>query len=1140
MAGIFIEAYWKYFLWNESLLKHFFGNESESEVVLNISAETLKEIAQNDEKLKGMLLKHPDSIIGDDKLMESLPDDADWYKERFYGTVELFCQYYNEYIVSCIKPGNLSRRDVTTCKKNDNCSNFKCISKDKRKDVLAVANHIIERKIAYYKIDYRINNEGEKIPIFRGEKNPSLFSLPCFAIAIYIIMKFDDGEEQKWENISDIDISSHKYIVKLWNSIHTYDNRFDSDATIYENTKRKGEDYVGRVKYHLPLSRKEIRLLKDAIYATGVWRRYDEMSFSEIILELSRELEYQGYEEWKKILGALGSNKVLQRKVEEQVELFNEDKYKEDRENRKRDGSVTTTKLRGEFVLGLYYPEDENEENKIVLLTTISEDLNISKGKKHNAYEIKGCGDEFYRNRYNRNFVKVNGADSLKIKDYSCSCRNINISQMEIGDVVFFDVLENENLYIQTREIVRSKSYVVAVKCSRCDEFVQRCKENNDTCELLEDTEDLYGSEWRVFIWENPKGKYFDDDNVTEEVGDNNNSFVEIKKGGIRDSQGRYFVNALPYIEVAESIDINSVNLCFGINNQLIENNGYRRINKGNKIIVDLDANINIPENSICSVTAEYRNGENNISVHSDYKITSQIVEYTQEGLHKYNKYAQMITDDNWVLQGNKTNCEVKKDNAIKVNEDKDIDIQEISSIDESFYFVNLLAACCFDLERSEITDAKFRRCVSYAATRLGVDVEQNDFIKNLRFLLSYAGIISVDYSSYKYQAIPPAFSKAYITNKINIGGLMLSGCYSRKFINDLLNYCSTKNIKLYRCYKRNKKSEANDAERFLPPIILIESKFNVSEFVKETRNKCDDLSIIDLPISIISGLAELNKEILEKSLKLYFVKWDADDINRLSKPNTNKLPRVRDINGNYYYIEQVGDEFSEINRSFLPWAKIYCGLINDTPIVSYKICNEGKYAKKHKLYVDTRMQLPIPILRSLYMIGLGMPDAEKVFICNNGSDENYYHKMNVYDCFKDDVCGCITNKLKGKYAVNSEQYSMELLTLSKKHRWSRKKNILYYLVLKIGDDIIAVAFGKKVYIRREERYYKIDGNMNEVFSYLIGMRWTINSDKKRIQVTANCGTEIVDEGYSYSTTDVIQFPPKNENDYTKENIEII
>ncbi len=1127
MASRFIEAYYKYFLWNESLLKHFFGNKNVSEVVLNISAETLKEIVQNDIDLKKMLLSCPNSIIGNDEEKESLPDEADWYRKIFYGTVELFCQYYNEYIVSCIKPINLERSDVSTCREKDECSNYRCISKDNRKDVLAVANHIIEKKIAYYKIDYKINNEGEKIPILRGVKNPSLFSLPCFAIAIYIIMKFDDGEEQKWENISDIDIFSHKYIVKFWNSIHTYDNRFDSDATIYENTKRKREDYVGRVKYHLPLSRKEIRLLKDAIYATGVWRRYDEMSFSEIILELSRELEYQGYEEWKKILGALGSNKVLQRKVGEQVELFNEDKYKEDRENRKRDGSVTTTKLRGEFVLGLYYPEDENEENKIVLLTTISEDLKVEKGKKHNAYEIKGCGDEFYRNRYNRNFVKVNDADSLKIKDYSCRNSNVKICQMRIDDVVFFYEY-SKNLYIQTREIILKPSYIVAVKDNEetIEKFKSWCENSNNQYKILtsDNVKKLYGDGWKIYFFKqslNVNYQYYEEEKRQKT---NIESTEFAIKGGIKDNNGRYFINALPYIEVPRTINITDVNLYFGIDGK---EGGCKRIDKCNKIIIDVDANAVIAENSICYITAENsKNKENRI--HSDFKLTTKNVQYEQENLHKYNSFAQLIYEGNAsILQGNQTSKSVLLQGSIIKQ-----DILELESIDESFYFVNLLAACCFDSQNSEITKDMFRKCASYAATRLGIDEGQDGFMQKLRYLLSSAGFISVDYSrsNYRYQAIPPAFSRVQVCNIIaqNTQMIMLSGCYSRKFINDLLDYCQEQKILVYK-YTRPI-TTVTDIEKFLPPIILLQYNFQVANFVKEKGHQCDDLSTIDLSSSIIDSISDIDIDKIQGILNLEFEKIDTQS---LEKTYTEKFPRIRKrfVNGNRYYIENEQNELAILSdNSLLPWANIYCGLMKNNPIVSMK---------GTKLYVAKKMQLPTPILRALYMVSLGLPNTKKVFISNNKGSDKYYHEMNVYDCLNKDISKKIVEKLKGKEALpNTKYYSMEFWSLDQKQRLLNENNRCY-LLLKKDNDIIAMACGKSVYINRDGVYYMINGKMNEVFSYLIEKPWIFMNGNK-IGIQTNGGTQTVGVGYSYSTTDVIQFPPKNENDYTKENIEII
>lgn len=1119
MATKYIESYYKYFLWNEGLLEYFFENNQNTEVILNIDGDILKTIVNQNEELSNILLKYPNSIIDDDQSIDNFPEDSEWYKERFLATVELFCGHYNEYITPCKKREYSDRTCTKSKNKEWQCKYFQCIDNNNRKDVLSIANHIIEKEITYYK---REKDDFKKL-IKDNDKKAITFKLPFFAIVIYIILKFDNGRTQGWANLPNINVNSRRYIDISWNTINAYNKRFDPNASCYiRNENRTNNDYVGKIKYHLPLSQTEIRLLRDAIYVTNVWRRYNEMSFSEIILELSRELEYQGYDVWKKILQGLSTNRVLQRKIEEQVESFDIDKYKEDLENTHQEPTNRIPKLRGEFVLGIYFPDDEDEENKIVLLTTVSEDKTIKVDRPSRNYEIRACGDELYRNKYNKNFVKINGNNSLNIQDYSYENRGVRISQMRIDDVVFF-YKYSDNLYIQTREIILKPSYIVAVRDNEetINKFQSWCNENGNTTYIKltsENVRNLYGNDWKIYLFRSPlEGQYY-----TEQVNQGNgaeNTEFEIK-GGMQNKQGKYFVNALPYIEVSENIGVNNVELSFDIDN----NHNYKRIDKGNKIIIDVDANTEITENSICSITAECKKDET-ILKHFNFKVTTKTIEYNQDNLHKYNGFAQLIHEDNGgVLQGNQTS------NTVLLNETQLIqNLLEFESVDDSFYFVNLLAACCFDSQNSEITRGKFDKCVSYAATRLGIDEGQDGFKKKLRYLLSSAGFISVDYSTsnYKYQAIPPAFSRVAFINisARNTQMMMLSGCYTRKFINDLLEYCREKTISVYK-YTRTT-ANLTDVEKFLPPIILLQYNFDVEDFLETKGHKCDNLSTIDLPSSIIESISDVDINEIQNILNLRFEEIDAQ---MLEKPYTTEFPRIRKkfLNGNRYYIENEQNQFARLSdNSLLPWANIYCGLNKENPIVSMK---------GTKLYVAKKMQLPIPILRALYMAGLGLPDTKKVFICNNKGSDQYYHEMNVYDCLRVGMCRNIVEKLNGKEALpNTRYYSMELWSLNQEQRLSNTNN-RYYLLLKNAGDIIAIACGRRVYINREGYYCMIDGKMNEVFSYLIGKPWTFINN--RIGVATNGGTQIVEERYTYSTDNTILLP--EQDGYKIEKIEII
>ena len=62
-----------------------------------------------------------------------------------------------------------------------------------------------------------------------------MHAMPFFAIVIYVILKFDNGETQEWANVGDtISASSRTFIPELWELINQYNNRFDKDASVYD------------------------------------------------------------------------------------------------------------------------------------------------------------------------------------------------------------------------------------------------------------------------------------------------------------------------------------------------------------------------------------------------------------------------------------------------------------------------------------------------------------------------------------------------------------------------------------------------------------------------------------------------------------------------------------------------------------------------------------------------------------------------------------------------------------------------------------------------------------------------------------------------------------------------------------------
>lgn len=1104
MASKYIESYYKYFLWNEGLLNYFFRNNRNGEIILNIDGDILKTIARQNTNLQNILLRYPNSsIIGDDQSIDNLPEDSNWYKERFLATDELFCRYYNEYIIPCRKREYTNRPCNRRQNRDWQCKHFPCINDESRNDVLAVANHINER-IIYYKRD------EDKRLIMDNDGNAITFDLPFFAIVIYIILKFDNGGTQGWNNLPNIRPLSHQYINILWTKINDYDRRFNHEATIYTRNQGQNQDYVGKIKYHLPLSRAEIRVLRDAIYWTNVWKFYDELLFEDQIKLLFSHFAENNNQDLTGFI-QVATNNILKNRIDEEIRNFDVDRYEERLRGRalqdRRPGRII-----GESALGIHFPN--NGENKIVLLTTISHAVD------DDNYSISDSNDCYY-GIYNANFVKYQNSDSVRITECSpINGRNrvIVMNQMEIGDVVFFYRYSND-LYIQTREILPSPAYIVAVR--NANENIQRFRnwcEENDNLDYIElDRRELFGNDWRIYYFRTHlRGQYY---------GVNNELRTEVptirKKGGIKNIENKYFVNALPYIEVPTTINPEELNVYLGINNYLIEENtGYSKINIEGKIIIDINQNINIGDAATCSLTIEH-GGEN--LLHEDFPICGQFVDYNQGELHKYDLYGRFVNEDrrhrDVVLSGNVMLRRVR-DGIDYVN---NIDyLTPLEEIGNDMYFVNLLAACCFESENIEIPHRKFEKCLRYAATRLGIDSLQNNFVKNARSLLESSGIISVNYTDGKRcQAIPPVFSKVPIIKDGN-NMIMLSGCYSRKFINDLFDYCIERDITVYK-WNREFNSPLG---MLLPQKIFLPDTFDVQGFITEKQHLCDDLTDVYLGASILRSVQDfrnltLNLFNFERNLNL-----DQD----LERPNENNFPRIRKSNTmpRRWYIESNLDEFANID-AFYPWATIYCNICRNIAIA---------YCCGEKLFIPKGILLPTPIARALYETTFEMPSIEKVFICDYPESEKYYSEMKVYNFLTTNFCTNISDMLNARNGVNS-RFLMEFWTENDELAFNENINRVNLVLKNENNNIIAVAFQREVFIRRDNgnRYCKVEGRLNEVFTALIRYyRFGFQMRGNTIRIgRVNQNLE-----FDIDPNDMILFPIGGEELYTIDNILII
>lgn len=1090
MDRFFYNNYYEYFLWNKGLIEHFF-KKGKSEILLHIDKRLLEEIG----KSKGI--------------------EADDYQNEFISSVENFCAYYNRYI--CIK--NDPNGD-NVCKYSD-CryySSIFCLKNNRRSDVLAVANHIYSKNIKYF--DKYEDDEGS-IKIHVSENNkPLVHNMPFFAIIIYVILKFDNGKTQEWNNVGqNISLISRTFIPELWEKINLFDNRFDKDASVYDHSNSEYGDYAGRILYHLPLSASTRNKIQDAIYKSSIWKLVDSKSFVDIIgLIINSLKDIDANKELKNILlNCCSSNDykgISARKIQSVIDNFDIDAYESKLAQRRETGDYQETIVSGEFALGVYIPDDEEQTNSIVLLTTVQQYVNeggfcINEGK---SGTLAG---------YNTSFVKLqNQSEKIELKDYALKKNCYHITPLPTENVIFFYEYD-DSLFIQTRTIKPAKSYIIAVRNGSESVFNQWCIDNRNTLVQWpnEDTRDLFGENWTIFYTENKlNGQYYQ--NVATNSERQESSTI-IMKGGIKKSNGCYFINALPYFEIPTIYNPEDIKVFMNLNGGDREDIfTYKVID--NRIILDIkEMPIGSSEIAYMDIRLEH-NGNTNYCYSID--VCGQSIIYDPSYAYRFDQFGTKTENDH-SYYGNHVDIKYQSANVRGLFQ---INKEDFNSISDDLYFTNLLAACCYDSKYSEIAHAKFRKCISYAATRLNIDIQQEGFISNTKRILSKAGLLHIDYSTGKCQAIAPSFMRVPFSLYQTQGSqlLMLGGCYTRAFVADLIKYCDGHQVNMF-CIK-NKSQK--DEEKLLPPIILLGHNFSPSDFSKESGQQCDVLDNHDFALSLLNMIPSYNDIYSKFQFKVGSSNF------KLEPATTVAIPRIRSMRSNgthkTWYIEKANNKFAKIEQGMLPWASIICHHEMNAPMV----IKQNDYS----VYLPITLLLPNYVDRALYLMNLGLPETQKVFVCGTPGN-TYYTLMNQYKLHDKERCDLLASKISNNNSnlvrdVVRTTHRMEFY----KSNFIGSKYRDMYMILKdcnSSDDILAVAHKHKVYLNRQGQFYRLDTRtVNEAMSFLIQNRWKFEPKGASIGYTKNGGLTF--ESVFTLTDEVIKLPDLSQ--FNKEDIQII
>ena len=546
----FLNCYLTYFQWNEGLRCHFFPEKNSGE---------------NSKNSGEILLFIDEDIINRIGEKTGINTNSEPYIEHFKNSVKIFVEKF------------FGRKDVLYAAEQ-----------------LLTSNCYVREK----------NGAGCRI-ILNNDNNAKVYELPYLAIVIYVLLTIDDGKTQQWNNVrkalgimevdDDKDTNNNgltcRSIPELWEKIHKYNDQFDKDACIGH------QPYIGRVKYHLPLSAAARNQIKAALYYSEVGKFTDTMSFIDIIDRIADYTKQQ--EEIESIYAK--SNSVKLRKIQTVIDDFDWDEYEEQLNSSGDEKDFHPKKINGKFALGIYSPEiSSSEKATVVLLTNIQQGFEID--NKRNNFSVDNDDTTYYNdgdtprdNYYNNNFVRYNGSEAVEIKRYCAKNSEYNITSIsEKDDKVFFFKEKyffketGEQFLIQTRELTPSKYYIIIVKNEGVENFKRWCAENNNNVEQFteEDRIRFFGKNcnlegFTIFDHNGSlNGQYYETKEIEHQIKNEN---CIIQRGGItKGKSDLYFITALPFFEIPQSYDLNKVKLYISFNSELFDSFDGEKFEEGN------------------------------------------------------------------------------------------------------------------------------------------------------------------------------------------------------------------------------------------------------------------------------------------------------------------------------------------------------------------------------------------------------------------------------------------------------------------------------------------------------------------------------------------------------------------------------
>ena len=894
-------------------------------------------------------------------------------------------------------------------------------------------------------------------------------------------------------------LGDYRPIEKLFNWLH-------NDYPEFKNKMKTQQRIIGLIKYQLLLSPAEIREINDALYRVSY-----EDDFTYSYVDKIRKIKDFVNDHVKSILEESLSNADYQYRINNIIEEFDLEEYK------KTQNTDSKVSFREDFALYL----DFSQGRHFRLLSSYRPEGKKEFGQGDNHFTFTPSIDSI--GTYNNEYVECNGKDTVVLKEYSLKTNELEIKPIPLGDVVFF-YKHKELKYLQSRDAYIRKVYIF-VKKGRQDKLLEEwnkwAEQNTINCRRIDDEEicDLIEGGWALYVADGLLSAYYkkeDGWNIT------NNVKAISKRGGILVGKTTYLANALPFFEFPDEIKEDWLKVTIkweGEDNELSPNVDYRYFIQGNKLIIDLIKDADYEESRKIIIGIEYTNpttsgqlsAANSTGEDPSFYIRGQKIVYYQKDLYHFNKWGEKTNEDNRTIQGNLLSGIQHKLLGRDSHEIETNGIENIPS--DYFYFINLLASCIYSDQKKQITRDKLEKCIKYAATRLNIDVNEKGLVTKVISRLVDSGYLAADYNTLHYQVIPPAFTK--IPRAIYVGGQqiwMLTGAYTRRFFNELVDYCRNNGIKIKLRYSKQLEN-ARGSLKLLPPLILVNYNFNPQSFQAKYPHHCFDINAtndqaLDL-LSLIPSITEYSKTLEE-------IPKERVDASMFVRPRTNEFPRIREDHpyeyNNHIYIEKSeGGDFLKPSISE-KWNDLYCYYKRNKPF----IINGTQH-----IYLPEDLRLPSLIQPSLFIMNVGVPKYQKAFICDKPS-EGLYARIKSYKV-NDARLQTVYEKLTGNSNITNNSHIREKVTSSKNNQhdnwayhmtlWRKKENeelndkipnnllILEYKDNKFHtSETIAISTYKKegnikrIYVQKKNRFLEVDSESNEVMSFLIHHpRWQYN-----------------------------------------------